>query len=686
MSKYIIGSDIGGTFTDIICTDVDSGRHLTAKVPSTPPDYVQGIVDGLKQLGIRGIDVLDIFAHGSTIATNAIVQRRGAKAGLLTTAGFKDILLAGRADREVLYDLSWDPPPPLIPRRDILTVTERMGYEGNVMVPLKEEEVEEAGRIFEKRGMQAIAVTFINSFVNPIHEKRAASILKSICPDCYIITSYDILPEIREFERMSTTVANAYIGPVSEKYLTNLTNRLREWDFEGEITVTHSGGGVMDIASAMSFPIRTCHSSPVSGAVGLATYVGELLGFNDIITFEMGGTTTDVALFLKAQPVMTYEWRVQFNVPVLFPAIDAVYIGAGGGSIAWVDQGGALHVGPISAGAVPGPACYGTGGTDPTITDGQLVLKRLNPSYFLGGTMNIKEKLAEAAVNDKIARKFGWTVQEAADGIIKLAVANMTNAIRLISVQKGYDPRDFLMVAYGGAGPLHASEVARELRVPSVAIPPLPGYASAFGASRMDARQDLSQSILKVESELDLSEIQRVYDNLESKANEIFKNSRITLRNIRTQRFADVRYYDQTNSLTITIDATGKLRHEDIGMLRQAFLDEHKRRFGYIMPEGYAEIEFVNARITMSGESRKPTLEVRNSSTIDGATKGTRKVYFRKPGDFVDTPIYERLALPEGKKLRGPGILEQPDSTIVVEPDDEFSVDRYSNVLIRLKY
>jgi N-methylhydantoinase A len=685
MTKYIIGSDIGGTFTDIICTDAQTGEHLTAKVPSTPPDYVRGIMNGLKMLGINGSDVLDIFAHGSTIATNAIVQRQGAKTGLLTTYGFRDILLAARADREVLYNLSWDPPPPLVPRRDILTVHERIDYEGNEVAPLAEDEVEKAGKIFAKRNMEAIAVTFINSFVNPSHERRAADILKKTCPECYIATSHEILPEIREFERMSTTVANAYIGPVSERYLGDLKENLRIWNFNGEITVTHSGGGVMDMESAMNFPIRTCHSSPVSGAVGLAKYVGELCGHNNIITFEMGGTTTDVALFLNGQPMMTYEWRVQFNIPVLFPAIDAVYIGAGGGSVAWVDQGGALHVGPMSAGAVPGPACYGSGGEDPTITDAQLVLKRINPSYFLGGAMRVNENLAQKAIRDKVGSKFGWEEERAAEGIIRLAIANMTNAIRLISIQKGYDPRDFLMVAYGGAGPLHAGEVARELRLPFVAIPPLPGYASAFGASRLDARQDLSKSVLKVESELLPDEIEAHFKELEGRVAEIFKKSRIALRNVRVERFVDVRYYDQTNSLTVPVPP-GKITADTLRKVSDSFLEEHKRRFGYIMPEGYAEIEFVNVRVAASGESRKPALEVRNVGTLENATKETRKVYFGKTGDFIETTIYERLKLPSETKIKGPAILEQSDSTIVVQPEDYFTVDRYSNVLIHLKY
>jgi N-methylhydantoinase A len=573
----------------------------------------------------------------------------------------------------------------LIPRRNILTATERLDYEGNVVVPLNEDEVREAGRIFQKRGMEAIAITFINSFVNPAHEQAAAEILKQRCPDSYIVTSHEILPEIREFERMSTTAANAYIGPISERYLTNLSGRLKDWNFAGEITITHSGGGVMDMNSAMSFPIRTCHSSPVSGAVGLATYVGELLGHSDVITFEMGGTTTDVALFLKGKPVMTYEWRVQFNIPVLFPAIDAIYIGAGGGSVAWVDQGNALHVGPMSAGAVPGPACYGAGGVNPTITDAQLVLKRLNPSYFLGGGMNIKENLAENALKEKVASKFGWSIQEASDAIIRLAIANMTNAIRLISVQKGYDPRDFLMVGYGGAGPLHASEVAKELKIPYVAVPPLPGYASAFGASRMDTRQDLSQSVLKVESELDPAELQKLYESLEAKAMQILKDSRINYGNVRTERFADVRYYDQTNSLTVPV-ASGHLGKENVAKAREEFLKEHKRRFGYIMPEGYADIEFVNARVTVSGESRKPTLQVRETSSLEKASKGSRRVFFATTGGFTDTPIYERLRLPVDKKVVGPAILEQPDSTIVIQPGDEFSVDKYSDLLIKIKY
>ena len=299
--------------------------------------------------------------------------------------------------------------------------------------------------------------------------------------------------------------------------------------------------------------------------------------------------------------------------------------------------------------------------------------------------MKISEKLAQDAIREKIAEKFGWTLEEAADGIIRLAIANMTNAIRLISVQKGYDPRDFLIVAYGGAGPLHANEVARELRVLRVSIAPLPGYASAFGASRLDTRQDLSQSILKVESELEPSELQNIFDQLESKGVDIVKKSKIEIPNMRIERFLDVRYYDQTNSLTVPVPV-GKIERETIQKIRDSFLLEHKRRFGYVMPEGYAEIEFVNSRVSVSGESRKPKLQMRKTGTIEEATKGWRKVFFRSAGGFVDTPIYERLGVPPDRELKGPAILEQPDSTIVVQPDDEYSVDKYSNVLIQLKY
>jgi N-methylhydantoinase A len=466
-SRYIVGTDIGGTFSEAVAVDLKTREHKYSKVSSTPPTYVEGIMKALQGLGISGSEMTTLLAHGSTIGTNAIIQRRGANEGLITTEGFRDVLLSARSDREVMYDLDWDPPPPLVRRRNILTVKERIDYEGNELAPLDTDEVARIAEVFRKRKMEAVAICFVNSFINPQHELAAKKILAEALPDAYLCASSEVLPEIREFERESTTVANAYIGPIIDKYLSEVVDRLHKWGFAGDVLVTHSGGGVMTRDVAMRFPIRTCHSSPVSGAIGLGSYVGGLCGYSNVISFEMGGTSTDIAMFHQGKPLMSYEWHVSFTVPVIFPAVDAVYLGAGGGSIAWIDDAGALRVGPYSAGAKPGPACYGIGGDKPTITDSQLVLSRLNPDYFLGGQIKLSTSLAKKALRNEIASHFHWSEVQAADAIIRIAVASMVEGVRMVSVKKGIDPRDFCMVAYGGAGPLHAPRSPASCTYPS---------------------------------------------------------------------------------------------------------------------------------------------------------------------------------------------------------------------------
>ena len=679
MKKYIVGTDIGGTFSEAVAVDLSSGRHIYSKVSSTPPVYVDGIINALRGLGISGSEVTTFLAHGSTIGTNAIIQQTGAKTGLLTTEGFRDVLLAARSDREVMYDLSWDPPRPLVQRRHILTVKERVNYEGKEVVPISAKEVRRAGEIFKKRSMEAVAISFINSYANPEHELAAKKILTELLPEAYICASSEVIREIREFERESTAVANAYLGPVVGKYLKDVTKALREWGFKGDLLITHSGGGVMTEEVALKYPIRTCHSSPVAGAIGLGGYVGKLLGYENIMTFEMGGTSTDIALIHHGKPIMSYEWHVSFTVPVLFPAIDAIYLGAGGGSIAWIDVAGALRVGPQSAGARPGPACYGQGGTAPTITDAQLMLNRLNPEYFLGGKIKISRKLSEDALSRQISKRFGWTPEQAADGIIKIAVSAMANGARLVSVQKGLDPRDFCIVAYGGAGPLHAPDVARELRIPYVIVPPYPGYGSAYGALRIDFSHDFVTPIHKLENEITLKELEGSYTALEREAAAIMKQAEIPPSKVSMRRLADVKYFDQSRAITIDVDAPIR----DLQNVWKRFLSEHKKTNGYVLPEGYSDLEIVNARLGVVGERLKPSLSLTKGGSLGKALKGEREVYF-SPKGFVKTPYYERDLLPADAKINGPAIVESGDSTAVAYPGMRMRTDKHGNIIIKI--
>jgi len=682
MGKYIVAVDIGGTFSDLVCLDTSSGEIKNVKVPSTPPTFIDGVMHALRKAAISPCDMI-VFKHGSTIATNAIIQRRGARTGLTTTKGFRDILEAARADRPELFDLSWDPNPPLVPRRNRLGVTERVDYEGNVVTPLDEEEVRHVARLFKKRGIEAVAVCFLNSFMNPDHERRARDILQEEMPHAYICHSYEIFPEIKEFERTSTTVVNAYLGLILDRYLADLTRELARWGYEGDTLIIHSGGGVMSLDAARQIPARTCQSGPAGGVVGGAL-IGKIAGFPNIITFDIGGTSTDLALVYQGQPPIESGWKLEWRIPVRFPCIDVHSIGAGGGTIAWIDKGGTLKNGPQSAGACPGPACYGFGGEDPTNTDCHLVLGRLNPETFLGGEMTIKPDLARKAIKKKIADFFGMSVEEAADGILRVANANVAYATRLISVERGYDPRDFAILAFGGGGPLHAAEVARELRIPKVLVPQFPGLASAFGQLQVEIRQDYLRPLLQRAKEVNLEKVNRSYREMEDHACGAMRREGVAEEEMELQRFADVKYFPQTEYFTLPI-AKGEITREDIDKLVQHFLTRHEQEFGYTVPLEFADVEVVNARLVATGPAPKGELKKHpKKGRAEEALKGTRKVYFRQAGGFAPTQIYDRARLRCAATFTGPAIVEQFDSTTVVPPGVKATVDEYLNLILDL--
>jgi len=680
MAKYMVGCDIGGTFTDVVCIDEDTGKQLQGKALSTPPLYVEGVIDALDKVQFAGREVI-IFRHGATISTNAIIQRLGAKTGVLTTKDFEGILYHGNPDREE-FDLNKLSAPTVVLTRDVLTARERMGSDGKEVTPLDEDDVRKAARAFKKRGMEAIAICFMDSYLNPSHEQRAEEILKQECPEMFICASCNVLLEMFETERLSTTILNAYLGPVMKRYLLALKKRLGEWGYNGEILITHSGGGVMGAEEAVRLPIRSAHSSPVSGIVGLGRYIGSLAGFENVITFEMGGTTCDVSLIYRKEPITAREWRVIWRHVVKLRSVESVYIGAGGGSIASVDRAGLLRVGPQSAGASPGPACFALGGTEPTNTDSQLVLGRLNPEYFLGGGMSLDPELAQKAV-EKIADVYGWTVEEAASSILEIATADLVAASRLMSVVKGYDPRDFALVGYGGAGPMYVVDVAKGLGVSTVIIPPLPGYASAFGSLRVDVKHDLLCSIQKMEGEIDFTRLNKAMDELVAEGKAVLKREGISEQNMLFQRLADVKYFDQTFYLSVDVPG-GKIR--DLKGITANFLDAMQQRYGYILPPGFVPLEVVNIRVVATGILPKPELKKDSRrGQAEEALKTKRPVYFKDAGGFIETPIYERAILPNGAVIEGPCVIEQPDTTTVITPGTTVSVDDYSNLIVKIR-
>jgi N-methylhydantoinase A len=675
-----VAIDIGGTFTDLVAHDEDGSELVTVKTPSTPPTFIEGVIAALEKAKITPAEVA-ILKHGSTIATNAIIERRGAKTGMVTTKGFRDVLAAGRANRPDLFNSNWDPSPPLVQRRHILEARERIDYEGAVLEELDESDVREAARKFKLRGIESVAVAYINSFMHPEHEQRSKEILlEELGESAFVCTSSEILPEIREFERTSTVAANAYLMPVIESYIDKLVSALREWGYEGEVYVTHSGGGVVTARAARGVPARICHSGPAGGVVGGAL-VGGLAGFENVITFDMGGTSADLALVAGGEPTLAPEWRVDWNIPILFPAIDLVAIGAGGGTIAWVDTGGSLRAGPQSAGADPGPACFGKGNTEPTITDAHLYLGRLNPESYLGGDLEIRPGLAEQAI-EKLAAELDLTAPETASGILRIANANMTSATHLISVERGHDPRDFALVAGGGAGPLHAVDIARELRIPQVVVPPTPGVTSALGILQVDLRHDLLAPVLKQVKHIELGELSATFDRLRAEATEILDAEDIPADRRSIELSVDARYYGQTPYMNLRLD-DAPASSEALTALVAEYRERYEAEFGYQLPEDVATVEIVNARaaaIGLTDDVELPRSEGRGDA--DAALKGSRGVYFDETGDFAETPIYDRARLESGASIDGPAVIEQADTTVLVPPGASARVDSYLNIVI----
>jgi N-methylhydantoinase A len=672
--------DIGGTFTDLVAYDEATEEMLLAKAPSTPPLFIDGVMAALETAGISSSEVIHL-RHGSTIATNAIIERRAAKAGLLTTRGMRDVLAAGRANRPDLFNSNWDPSPPLVQVRNVLEASERVDYEGNVLTPLSEDDVREAARKFRARGIEAVAISYLNSFMNPSHEIRTKQILEQELPDgVYVYASAETLPEIREFERTSTTVASAYLAPIINRYLDALESRLREWGYQGEIGVTHSGGGMVSARAARSVPARICQSGPAGGVIG-GLVTGRASGYDDVITFDMGGTSADLSLVAAGKPTLVSEWRVDWNIPILFPAVDLVTIGAGGGTLAWADDGGSLRSGPQSAGADPGPACFGMGNMQPTTTDAHLFLGRLSSTRPLAGTIILQPQLAAKALHG-LGEQLGMSELEVAHGILRIANTNMTMATHLISVQRGHDPRDFTLVAGGGAGPLHCVDVARELGIPRVVVPRHPGLTSALGILHVDVRNDFQLPVLKQTSQLADHGLQAVYAELFARAAAWFDAEQVPEGDRATELSVDVRYYGQTSYMNLPLERI-PASDDDLEAILSRFESRCLQEFGYVLPRDFAAAELVNARLAAVGSRQEARLPMDPTpGTLADAWIETRNVYFAESGGLVEAEIYERSRLRSGVEFAGPAVVEQLDSTVVLPPGASAVVDDYLHIVI----
>jgi N-methylhydantoinase A len=686
MARWRVGVDSGGTFTDICLFEEAEGRVEVWKVSSTPDDPSRGIAQGVEE-GMRRVAPeagdqpaapVSYFGHGTTVATNALIQHKGVPTGLVTTDGFRDLLEIGRQKRPDLYDIFADKPPTLVERSLRLEVAERVRHTGEIDVVLDEDAVRAAARKLRAAGVSAIAISFLYSFVRPEHELRAKEIVQEEYPEAFICTSHEIAPEFREFERLSTAVVNAYLGPVMKRYIERLAPRLTALGMAVTPHLTQSNGGVIGFETAADKPVRTVLSGPSTGVVG-AQAIGRAAGLPDLITFDMGGTSTDVALLKGGEARLASEAIVHGH-PIKAPMLDIHTVGAGGGSIAYVDSGGLLKVGPRSAGADPGPVCYGKGNTEPAVTDANIVLQTLNPRYLLGGRMPVRHDLASDAIG-KLAQQLGLGLMETAQGIISVVTANMAKAIRVISVQRGHDPRDYTLMAFGGAGPLHAARLARELDIKRILVPRNPGILCAMGLLLTDLRADFATTrLLPLEAGV-LGDIETAFATLNKQADAWFVHEEITADARRLLRTVDMRYAGQNYELAIPLP-DGPITQKTLDLLAQGFADAHQRMYGFLADN--EPVQLVTFRLEATGLVSKATLKIHPLEGADAshAIQESRDVWLAESRDFVNCPVYARDALKAGNRFAGPAIVEQMDATTVVLPGMTARVDAYLNLIL----
>jgi N-methylhydantoinase A len=681
--SYKIGVDVGGTFTDVFLLNETTGQLAVHKVSSTPEDPSKAIIHGVFEiLQIQKIspDQVTYLAHGTTVATNAIIEQKGGKVGLLTTLGFRDLLEIGRQTRPKLYDLHLDYPPPLVPRDLRLEVTERALHTGEVFIPLDEQSVRNQIKLLKENKVDAVAICLLYSFLNPSHEARIKEMVREAMPDCYLSVSHEVLPEFREYERLSTTTLNASLMPVMDIYLRNFQKEAKRIGVLAAPRINQCNGGVMSVETACRFPIRTALSGPSAGVVG-ALFIGNAINKLDLITFDMGGTSTDVCLLEKGISSISND-RWVGGYPAKIPSVDVNAVGAGGGSIAWIDLDGLMKVGPKSAGASPGPACYGLGGTEPTVTDANVILGRLNPEYLLGGRMKIDRSLAESALS-RLGERLGLGLIDMARGVIRIVTANMVKAIRAISVERGYAPKEFSLFAFGGAGPLHAVGVARELEISKVIIPPNPGILCAMGLLVADARNDYVRTFLMDTASADSERVNRIFDQLETEARQWLKNEGFDPPDQRLSRTVDMRYVGQNFELSVEVPQR-RLTPEDLEGLISRFYVEHEKSYGHFTRGEPTQL--VNFRVMALGLIPKLDMTRGREDPEDASSAplSHRSVYFDE-GAPLSTPVYDRFRLPPGQRIVGPAVIEQMDSTILIFPGDLAEIDPVRNILITLK-
>ena len=691
MTTYSLGIDVGGTFTDLVCAD-EAGQTHTEKVLTTGENQALGVLSGIGKLALKYgltehdfLSQISVVVHGTTVATNTMLEYTGANTGLITTAGFRDTIEIRRNYKEAAFDLRLPAPYQIVPRRCRLGVTERIDYAGQVVKPLAEDEVRTAVQRLADRQVEAIAVCYLFAFLNPVHELRTQEIIRELLPAVHISLSSEVLPQVREFERLSTTLVDAYITPRLQKYLQRLDAELRERGFQGDIFIMQGNGGVVGLEQASAHGVQALLSGPASGVVAGA-YLGQASGFKDVITVDMGGTSFDVCLVQDGRPKTgTDQWMSRYRIAV--PFIDIHTIGAGGGSIAWVDEGGALRVGPQSARAHPGPACYGFGGQEATVTDADVLLGYISPESFLGGEMRLDAEAARRAIQTRVAQPLEMSLLEAASGIFRIVNNGMSNSVRRVSLAKGYDPRDFALTAFGGAGAIHAGALVEDLGIRTILIPK--GTAPvlcALGDLLSDLRVSRVRSFYARGSELDLEAMNAQFRHMREEALGLFGGQQRHLGQTFAQFSLEMRYIGQTHEVTVPVTMQAEqLNTTDIATTIQGFHDLHEQLYTFQKPED--EVEILNIHLDLVGQRAKPTLQTarRGSQAAQVALQGTRPVYSASTQDYVETDIYNGEQLVPGHCVVGPAIIEEARTSIVLFAGQRATLDEHLTYVIEVE-
>jgi N-methylhydantoinase A len=684
--SYRVGFDVGGTFTDFVLQSSD-GALVTGKRLTTYPDPSEACLAGLDELVDRaGVSWGDLAqaVHGTTLGSNVVIERKARGVGLITTRGFRDVLIIGREKRYQVYDLQIEKPAPLIPRRLIGEVTERVLADGSVRDPLDEADARRAIRELVARGVTTLAVCFLHAYLNPAHEKRIAELCADEAPQLTVTLSHEVSPTFREYERTSTTVVNAYVMSAVRAYLHGLQAALRERGYRGRLFVMQSGGGVATADAMERYPVRMIESGPAAGALMAAIY-GELTGHRDLIAFDMGGTTAKLCLIENGRPYTTTAFELHrvnnaagSGLPMNIQAIDLVEIGAGGGSIAQARLG-IIAVGPESASSTPGPVCYARGGHAPTVTDANLVLGYLNPEYFAGGTMKLDAGAARRAIEQKLARPLGLEIEEAAWGVHTIVNTNMELATRVVSIERGRDPRDLTVVAFGGSGPVHGCRLAQALGIPRVILPASAGVTAAIGLLAAEVKFDVARTYVRRLDAIDPAAMSAMYDDMGAQAVDVVRQSAVTSE-IVVVRTADARYVGQGYELTVPVPS-GRLDAAALATVRKSFDEIYAARYGYASPG--EPVEIVTWKLSAIGGA--PRINLAKAQTVSGtAKKGERRAYFPERRGYVDTPVYDRYALAAGATITGPAIVEERESTTVLPPGTRATVDAYANLIVTI--